>query len=202
MSFAFKNRQDLYASDYIERKRALNNYRYFKKRLDDPKNQNPRPKTISNYDGTAYFMRDDESGTSNSDASYYLANSRSYDHLLSITKGAYLLPTSSRTNKMDSSCVLCPDTSINLAGELYEGNYYSVSSDVTVTPSSSSGLTIGRTSDDSPKTINYPEISQNACNVNLYDAYIKSGNIKFNDASYVGKKYSYPQFKFPSTLRQ
>ena len=204
MSFAFKNSQNLYASDYIERKRALNNYRYFKRRLDDPKNQNPRPKTISNYDGTAYFMRDNVSGTLQSDASYYLANSRSYDHLLSIIKGAYLLPTSGRTNKMDTSCVLCPDTSINLAGELYEGNYYSVSSDVMVSPSPSPapGLTIGGTSDDSPKTINYPEISQNACNVNLYDAYIKSGNIKFNDASYVGKKYSYLQFKFPSTLRQ
>ena len=197
MSFAFKNSQDLYASDYIERKKALNNYRYFKRRLDDPKNQNARPKTISNYDGTAYFMRDDVSGTSNSDASYYLANTRSYDHLLSIIKGAYILPTSRRTNKMDSSCVLCPDTSINLAGELYEGNYYSVSSDVTV-----SSLSKSSSLDTSFLKINYPEISQNACNVNLYDAYIKSGNIKFNDASYVGKKYSYPQFKFPSTLRQ
>ena len=94
MSFAFKNHQDLYASDYIERKRALNNYRYFNQRLDNSKNKANPPKIISNYDGTAYFIRDDVSGTLQSDASYYLANSRSYDHLLSITKGAYILPTS------------------------------------------------------------------------------------------------------------
>ena len=90
MSFAFKKHPDLYASDYIERKKAINNYRYFKWRLDDPSNQANLPKIISNYDGTAYFMRNYLSSTSY-DASYYLANSRSYDHLLSITKGAYLL---------------------------------------------------------------------------------------------------------------
>ncbi len=53
-----------------------------------------------------------------------------------------------------------------------------------------------------PQNINYPEISKNACNVNLYNIYIKSGVIKFNNHSYIGKKYSYPQFKFPNTLRQ
>ena len=70
MSFAFKNHQDLYASDYIERKKALNNYRYFKRRLDDPRNYTTHPKIIANYDGTAYFMSDNLSGKS-PDASYY-----------------------------------------------------------------------------------------------------------------------------------
>ena len=202
MSFAFKNRQELYASDYIERKRALNNYRYFKRRLDDPSNQVNLPKTISNYEGTAYFMRNDLSSTP-SDASYYLANARSYEHLLSITKGAYLLPTASRMSKADISCVLCTDTSVNLGGELYEGNYYSISADVTSGTTSSLPLTI--VTDPSPtlpQNINYPEISQNACNINLYDTYIKSGNIQFKHDTYVGKKYSYSKFKFPSTLRQ
>ncbi len=197
MSFAFKNHQDLYASDYIERKRALNNYQYFKRRLDDPKNKIHQPKTISNYDGTAYFMMND--------ASYYLANSRSYNHLLSITKGAYLLPISGKRPKADVSCVLCPDTEHNLGGELYEGNYYSVSSDVIISSTKPSSLLrpIQPTPTPySPEKINYPEISQNACDTNLYNAYIKSGNIKFNDVSYNKIRYSYSQFKFPSTLRQ
>lgn len=202
MSFAFKNSQNLYASDYIERKRALNNYQYFKRRLDNYKNT--FPKTISNYNGTAYFMRDDASG-SISDASYYLANIRSYDHLLSITKGAYLLPTDSKINKSDISCVLCLDLSINLAGELYEGNYYSVSSDVITDIKSSDEVILEEDLNAtlllSPYKIIYPEISENACNINLYNAYIKSGNIKFNYTSYLGKKYSYSQFKFPSSLR-
>ena len=146
-------------------------------------------------------MRNDLSSTV-SDASYYLANARSYEHLLSITKGAYLLPTSSRMSKADISCVLCPDTSINLGGELYEGNYYSVSADVLVNSTSSFSLTIETDPTPSPKNINYPEISENACDTNLYDVYIKSGNIRFKDASYVEKKYSFHQFKFPSTLRQ
>ena len=195
MSFAFKNRQDLYASDYIERKRALNNYRYFKQRLDNPKNKIHQPKTISNYDGTAYFMMND--------LSYYLANTRSYNHLLSITKGAYLLPTSGKRLKADVSCVLCPDTDHKLGGELYEGNYYSVSSDATVisiTPPSP--LITAVPNPSSLQNINYPEISQNACDTNLYNAYIKSSNIEFNDVSYTETKYSYSQFKFPSTLRQ
>lgn len=197
MSFAFKNHQDLYASDYIERKRALNNYQYFKRRLDDPKNKIHRPKTISNYDGTAYFMMND--------ASYYLANSRSYNHLLSITKGAYLLPISGKRSKADVSCVLCPDTEHNQGGELYEGNYYSVSSDVIISPTKSPSFLIPIEPSPSPyslEKINYPEISQNACDTNLYNAYIKSGNIKFNDVSYNKIRYSYSQFKFPSTLRQ
>lgn len=202
MSFAFKKHQDLYASDYIERKRALNNYRYFKQRLDDPRNYTTHFKIISNYDGMCYFMKDKLLNKS-PDASYYLASSRSYDHLLSITKGAYLLPTAGRMGKIDVSCVLCPNTSINLGGELYEGNYYSVSADVNINSSSSPPVTVESDPPPIPPlNINYPEISQNACNINLYDTYIKSGNIKFNDASYVRKKYSYSHFKFPSTLRQ
>ena len=197
MSFAFKNHPDLYASDYIERKRALNNYRYFKQRLDNPKNKIYQPKTISNYDGTAYFMR--------SDASYYLANTHSYNQLLSITKGAYLYPISGKTSKADISCVLCPDSPHNQGGELYEGNYYSVSSDVTVQSIKSSSLLLPVVSDPTPsplQIINYPEISQNACDTNLYNTYIKSKNIKFNDVSYTETKYSYSEFKFPSTLKQ
>ena len=195
MSFAFKNHQDLYASDYIERKRALNNYQYFKRRLDDPKNKIHQPKTISNYDGTAYFMMND--------ASYYLANSRSYNYLLSITKGAYLLPTSGKRSKADVSCVLCSDTEHNQGGELYEGNYYSVLSDVITSSIKSSSLLLPvDPTPYYPEKINYPEISQNACDTNLYNAYIKSGNIKFNDVSYNKTRYSYSQFKFPSTLRQ
>tara|TARA_Y100000741_G_C18263097_1_gene561341 strand:- start:13165 stop:13701 length:537 start_codon:yes stop_codon:yes gene_type:complete len=178
MSFAFKNSQDLYASDYIERKKALNNYRYFKKRLDDPKNKANPPKTISNYDGTAYFMRDDVSGTSNSDTSYYLANARSYDHLLSITKGAYVVPTSGRTNKMDSSCVLCPDTSNNLAGELYEGNYNIIE-----------------------PLIKSPLIIED-CNTSIYEQHIKSETVTFNDASNIENKYDYLTFKYPSRLHK
>lgn len=193
MSFAFKNRQDLYASDYIERKRALNNYQYFKRRLDDPTNKIFHPKTISNYDGTAYFMRNN--------ASYNLANTRSYNHLLSITKGAFLLPTSGKRAKEDISCVLCPDMPHNLDGELYEGNYYSVSADVaTDSIHSQSILLLEEPTSSSIQNIIYPEISQNACNINLYDIYIKSGNIKLKNDSYVNKKYSYSYFKFPSTL--
>lgn len=202
MSFAFKNRQDLYASDYIERKKALNNYQYFKRRLDNHKNKTNLPKTISNYNGTAYFIRNNIDGTSHPDASYYLANTRSYDHLLSIIKGAYLLPTTSSVSKVDVSCILCLDSSINLAGELYEGNYYSILSDVSYGSGFSLFLPETITDIFLPENIKYSEISQNACDTNLYNAYIKSGNIKFNDISYVNKKYSYPQFKFPSTLRQ
>ena len=197
MSFAFKTNEELYASDYIERKKALNNYQYFQKRLDNPKNKIYQPKTISNYDGTAYFMMND--------ASYYLAYSRSYNHLLSITKGAYLFPISGIRSKADVSCILCPDTEHNQGGELYEGNYYSVSSDVTINSIKSSSLLLPIQPTPTPyslEKINYPEISQNACDTNLYNAYIKSGNIKFNDVSYNKIRYSYSQFKFPSTLRQ
>ena len=199
MSFAFKNSQDLYASDYIERKKAVNNYQYFKRRFNDSNNQANYPKIISNYNGTTYFMRNNLSSIS-SNTSYYLANARSYQQLLSITKGAYLLPTTSRREKEDISCGVCPYTSINLGGNLYEGNYYSVSSDVTVTSAHESSLLVGINSTPMLQNIIYPEISQNACNINLYDIYIKSGNIKFKDIAYVDKKYSYPQFKFPSTL--
>ena len=182
MSFAFKNSQDLYASDYIERKKALNNYRYFKRRLDDPKNKANPPKIISNYDGTAYFMRNDYAN-SQSEPNYSLANARSYDHLLSIIKGAYLLPTSGRTNKMDSSCVLCPDTSINLAGELYEGNY-NIISPVIYSP------------------VIYSPITIDECNDIIYNKYIESGALHFNDASNIEEKYSYLTFKYPSRLHK
>ncbi len=80
MSFAFKNHQDLYASDHIERKKALNNYQYFKRRLDNPKNKQNTSKIVSNYDGTTYFVMNNPSN--------YLANTRSYNHILSITKVA------------------------------------------------------------------------------------------------------------------
>ena len=57
MSFAFKTNEELYASDYIERKKALNNYQYFQKRFDSSINLRNPSNIISNYDGTVYFIK-------------------------------------------------------------------------------------------------------------------------------------------------
>ena len=197
MSFAFKNSEELYASDYIERKKALNNYQYFQKRFDTSINPS---NIISNYDGTVYFIKDNVSSTS-SNAKYYLANSRSYEHLLSITKGGYLLSTSYSKNNIDASCILCSDISHNLNGELYEGNYYSIKMDVDVSYISVSNNNHGL-EDINIISITYSDKSKNVCDINLYNTYINSDGIHFNDLSYIEKKYSFSLFKFPSRLQR
>ena len=98
------------------------------------------------------------------------------------------------------SCILCSDISYNLNGELYEGNYYSIMMDVDI-----SYISVSNNHNDL-KDINMISITysdkKNVCDINLYNTYINSNSIHFNDLSYIEKKYSFSLFKFPSTLQQ
>lgn len=171
MAQFFNNNTNLDAGEYINRKKGLQNYSYF---YNNIRRFNPNKfNNINNYNGSAYFKKQ-------SPDRYNLANSNSYDYLLSINKGAQVNSTCKTCDT--SACKTC-DTSANISPDLINGIHYTIEQNITVIDSSYINI------DPSGKLFN------STCDTNLNNNMIKSNMITI-DPSYNNSKYSYKYYKF------
>ena len=185
MSYAFKTNEKINSGDYIENKRNINNYLYFKKRLDNNKSKS---RIISNYNGTVYYKKNNHK--------YKLAYSNSYRQLLSINKGAYINKGYILDKEGDIVyCQLSCNTAPNIYGNLDENRFTYANSIAEV-------YTI-QTADKIHLDIYNPDYKtipkNNQCHAYTYNKNIKNGNIQLKPY-YTVEKYSLNDFKFPSAL--
>ncbi len=216
MATAFEIQSNLSSGDYITKKRAATNYEYFQKKIR--KNQNKSIPIVSNYNGKVYFRKECDICKENDGkkTNYYLANSRSYDELLSLSKGKFLQRKNNIFEPVNNTdlCCECPGQDPQtcqtfmpaVSGKLYEGNYigikdpyYRYNMGHLLEKEELISILVGLNMKEEDKSTNYYKL----CNNNLYRNLVMDDKINANtyrNNKYPGYKSNINQMRFPNRL--